>query len=180
MGAIVAVLLAVTVAVLAGAVWSWRHGRVAATAANDAPRCDGGTICMDASGFDVAERGRVSFRVRWDEVVGIAAHKVDQFTTDCICLAFRTRAEPDAYWTVNEEMMGFRELTEEIVARFPRARRDWYEAVVQPPMATQWTPIWGDAPGWCEQCGYNLIGNTSGRCPECGRPLAPRACPCEP
>ena len=22
--------------------------------------------------------------------------------------------------------------------------------------------------GWCQECGYNLAGNTSGRCPECG------------
>jgi hypothetical protein len=24
---------------------------------------------------------------------------------------------------------------------------------------------------FCERCGYNLTGNTSGRCPECGTPL---------
>ncbi|MCB9850951.1 MAG: hypothetical protein H6817_09645 [Phycisphaerales bacterium] len=26
------------------------------------------------------------------------------------------------------------------------------------------------APGSCSQCGYDLTGNTSGVCPECGRP----------
>jgi hypothetical protein len=26
-------------------------------------------------------------------------------------------------------------------------------------------------PGHCQTCGYNLTGNTSGRCPECGQPL---------
>ena len=25
--------------------------------------------------------------------------------------------------------------------------------------------------GYCQQCGYNLRGNLSGVCPECGRPL---------
>ncbi|HVP12092.1 MAG TPA: hypothetical protein VMV94_13005, partial [Phycisphaerae bacterium] len=31
----------------------------------------------------------------------------------------------------------------------------------------------------CTNCGYNLTGNVSGRCPECGRaiPAAPRAVP---
>ena len=28
-----------------------------------------------------------------------------------------------------------------------------------------------NAPGFCGQCGYDLTGNTSGRCPECGTPI---------
>jgi len=28
-------------------------------------------------------------------------------------------------------------------------------------------------PGHCRKCGYNLAGNVSGRCPECGRTLQP-------
>jgi len=27
--------------------------------------------------------------------------------------------------------------------------------------------------GTCERCGYNLTGNISGRCPECGRRITP-------
>ena len=30
-------------------------------------------------------------------------------------------------------------------------------------------------PGHCRRCGYNLTGNTSGICPECGEPTATRA-----
>jgi hypothetical protein len=26
-------------------------------------------------------------------------------------------------------------------------------------------------PGFCQKCGYNLTGNVSGRCPECGEPV---------
>ena len=29
--------------------------------------------------------------------------------------------------------------------------------------------------GLCEHCGYNLTGNTSGTCPECGTPVAGKA-----
>jgi hypothetical protein len=28
-------------------------------------------------------------------------------------------------------------------------------------------------PGFCRQCDYDLTGNISGRCPECGTPIAP-------
>ena len=31
------------------------------------------------------------------------------------------------------------------------------------------------APGHCQQCGYNLTGNVSGRCPECGTAVGPNA-----
>ena len=27
-------------------------------------------------------------------------------------------------------------------------------------------------PGYCQNCGYNLTGNVSGRCPECGEHVA--------
>ncbi len=29
-------------------------------------------------------------------------------------------------------------------------------------------------PGFCRKCGYNLTGNVSGRCPECGREVPDR------
>ncbi len=29
------------------------------------------------------------------------------------------------------------------------------------------------SPGPCRKCGYDLVGNTSGKCPECGTPIAP-------
>lgn len=29
--------------------------------------------------------------------------------------------------------------------------------------------------GHCPSCGYNLTGNVTGRCPECGKPIAPGA-----
>jgi hypothetical protein len=54
-----------------------------------------------------------------------------------------------------------------------------YHAQLIIPLWTALTLVWGIAaltwyrrrhilPGHCRKCGYNLTGNTSGRCPECG------------
>lgn len=33
--------------------------------------------------------------------------------------------------------------------------------------------LWQRLPHLCNQCGYDLTGNTSGRCPECGQSMQP-------
>lgn len=49
-------------------------------------------------------------------------------------------------------------------------------SVVVIPMAALWYEEWRrkvrDRPGHCKRCGYNLSGNVSGRCPECGTEIA--------
>ena len=40
--------------------------------------------------------------------------------------------------------------------RFAASQRDRWEGLFRPP------------PGHCQKCGYDLTGNVSGRCPECG------------
>lgn len=35
-------------------------------------------------------------------------------------------------------------------------------------IVTRRRPLWGH----CRKCGYNLTGNESGRCPECGQPYS--------
>lgn len=57
---------------------------------------------------------------------------------------------------------------------------------------TQWVPLWVPLlfaalptayawwrcrrfpPGHCQKCGYDLTGNTTGVCPECGQPAEPK------
>ena len=36
-----------------------------------------------------------------------------------------------------------------------------------------WRPACKPNPGHCRACDYDLTGNTSGRCPECGKAVAP-------
>lgn len=44
----------------------------------------------------------------------------------------------------------------------------WRRALQRPPL------------GHCQKCGYNLTGNVSGRCPECGAPVPARSVPRKP
>lgn len=45
----------------------------------------------------------------------------------------------------------------------------WFlSLVVLAPTAMLWIRNWRVAPGHCGKCGYDLTGNVSGRCPECG------------
>ncbi|MCC6359748.1 MAG: hypothetical protein IT450_13465 [Phycisphaerales bacterium] len=39
------------------------------------------------------------------------------------------------------------------------------------PTASCWRRLRRPAPGCCKKCGYDLTGNVSGTCPECGTPL---------
>ena len=43
------------------------------------------------------------------------------------------------------------------------------------PTAMLWHRDRRPPPGHCRNCGYNLTGNTSGRCPECGESVPPRS-----
>jgi len=42
-------------------------------------------------------------------------------------------------------------------------------------LAAAWLARARVRPGLCGRCGYNLTGNVSGRCPECGTPTSPPA-----
>ena len=101
-------------------------------------------IRATSEGFEVRRGERELFRVRWDEVREIVTFKRDLITTDCVCLGFRT-SDQEVYFEVNEEIAGFVLLTDEMIRRFPSIDPDWFGSVTQPPFATNWTRLHGEA-----------------------------------
>ena len=52
----------------------------------------------------------------------------------------------------------------------------WLVALVLgPPTVVLWRRDWHVPPGHCLRCGYDLTGNVSGRCPECGMQVSAAA-----
>ncbi len=43
--------------------------------------------------------------------------------------------------------------------------------IALPTSVLWWRDRRGVLPGYCQKCGYNLTGNISGRCPECGEAI---------
>ena len=101
-------------------------------------------IRLLADGFAVDRDEVELFRVIWPDVREIVTFKRDLLTTDCVCLAFR-RGESDIYAEVNEEIPGFVALVVELPHRFAGIPPDWFNKVTQPPFATNWTRLHGEA-----------------------------------
>lgn len=117
--------------------------------------------------------GPASITVRWADVRGARAFKRDLFAYDMVCLALQM---PDKSWVeIWEESHGFIPLIEKMAQVLPGIPEKWYTNVCHPAFATNDTLLYrhSDAYGhWpeCWNCGYDLSGNLSGVCPECGAP----------
>ena len=72
----------------------------------------------------------------------IFVFKMDLLTHDTIRLGFRV-SDDGAYWQVDEDDMGFRELLEELERRFEIVDKNWWTKVAFPAFATNRTTLWG-------------------------------------
>lgn len=92
-------------------------------------------LCADSAGVS---NGRSAFDASpvfaWSEVRRIDTYKVDLFTSDQICLAFRT----DAGWIeLNEEQPGWTSVCAEMMRAFPSIPKGWLDEVMRPAFATK-------------------------------------------
>lgn len=81
--------------------------------------------------FEINKKKHIEFSAQWSEINKIEAYKLDQFTTDLLCVKIYLKNE-NAY-NLHEDMQGFYILLEALKERLPSYSDEWYEEVLQPP-----------------------------------------------
>jgi hypothetical protein len=83
----------------------------------------------------------------WEQVANVFAYKRDCFAVDQICIVIGT-ATPTEWIEVREDDEGYQYLIEQMPIRIVGCPtpNEWWERVVLPPFATQWTQIYPREP----------------------------------
>ncbi len=81
--------------------------------------------------FAINKKTHIEFSAQWDEINKLEAYKIDQFTTDLLCIKIYLKNE-NAY-NLHEDMQGFYNLLEAFKEKIPGYSDKWYEEVLQPP-----------------------------------------------
>jgi hypothetical protein len=103
-------------------------------------------IDIEAEGFAVVASTGQCDRIRWRDVVGVAAYKRDLITTDEIILFFEVVGGPGIVHEVSEEWTGFQEFRAALETALGIAS-GWYEDVVRPAFAANHRIIFERAAG---------------------------------
>lgn len=98
-------------------------------------------VRFDSGGFSVVPNRKPAIRVLWARVQEVSAFKQDQFSSDQICLGFRS-ADLDSEVWIGEDDNGFRAFRTEVERRFPEIDRGWFAKVAQPPFGENRTMLW--------------------------------------
>ncbi len=120
-------------------------------------------------GFDLLRRQETVRSAQWSQIRGVAAYVDFQTSGDVLVIGLRLDHGPG--WVgIPADIDGFSLLRLELQQRFG-IPHGWLDAVWQGPRGLNWRGLWGDArpPGdICWKCGYDVRGNESGACSECG------------
>jgi hypothetical protein len=79
------------------------------------------------------------WQFRWSEVQRIFAFKRDIHVVDLICIAFEFTDNTAV--EIDEEMPGYSSVTATLPVHFPGLNAQWWDSVVFPAFATNWTAI---------------------------------------
>jgi hypothetical protein len=93
-----------------------------------------------------AASGGDLWRVHWSGIAEIAAFKVDAVIVDHLCIGLRENGGTKFHVT-DEETPGWRELVDELAARFGIAEETWFARVAFPPFEENFTSLWRSSDG---------------------------------
>jgi hypothetical protein len=88
-------------------------------------------VSFDALGITIGRRRpalAALHSIAWSDIVRVVTFKRDLLTVDCICLSIATRDRTAT--EVNEEMVGWEELTDALATRLPGSK-PWSECYLQ-------------------------------------------------
>jgi len=94
----------------------------------------GGIDCLR-----ITSRNGECAELPWGEVEEVLGYRVDLYTTDLICLAFK-KSGTNAYYEINEEMSGYHDLLEMLPSRLPKFTMAWL--LTSPAFETKHHIIW--------------------------------------
>jgi hypothetical protein len=100
------------------------------------------SITLLPDGFRIRS-GKKQWDVRWHDVVRVTAFNYNQLSMDLLCLEF-TEASGQVL-VVNEDIPGYAQLEDALVAQLPGLKPRWRPLVVPPPFAANETVIFEHA-----------------------------------
>lgn len=102
-------------------------------------------IAVTRDGFSITRMGKVA-AIRLSQITRISAYKLDEVTTDLVCLDIvYSQGGQELMRTIHEDLAGFDALVSRL-ANLPGITPDWQEAVMHPPFAAQRTTIYDCTP----------------------------------
>lgn len=127
----------------------WRKARAfrkfLENASNRDPRsCEDakyGIIVADSNTLSITRPKGDSTELRWSEIDEVHAYKVDLFSVDLICLAFKKLGRAE-YCEINEQMSGYHDLINSLGEYLPKFDLTWFPEVAFPAFKTNHKVIW--------------------------------------
>ena len=99
-------------------------------------------LVRTSSGIEVYQSDEFCWKIRWNEVSGVYAYKLDALSVDVICFAFQKRSRNDIVWCIHEDMPGFKEVVEDIERLTKGGWPARFRDVAVPAFEFNWTELW--------------------------------------
>ena len=103
-------------------------------------------IFRPPTGLELHALGKINWSLRWNEVTGVVAYKLDLFSVDQVCFGFRILDDEQDYFVIDEDTPGFKSIEDDLSKRTEGAWPEKFSEVTHPAFELCWTELWV-APG---------------------------------